>query len=99
MGGQLQVTPEQLNALSGTIAKTAGDVHGMHQGLKGQLSPLFGAEWVGTASGQFQQLYEQFDKSAISLTQALEGIGKLLGQAGSAYAQAEQQIASTFRTS
>jgi WXG100 family type VII secretion target len=93
----LKVTPDQLHALSGQIAKTAGEVDGMHKGLKGQLSPLFGAEWSGTASGQFQQLYTQFDQNATGLTQALEGIGKLLGAAGSSYAEAEAQIANTFR--
>lgn len=97
MAGGLKVTPEQLQALSGTVVKTAGDVDGMHKALKGQLSPLFGADWSGTASGQFQTLYEQFDRNATGLTQALEGIGKLLGAAGQSYAQAEQQIASSFR--
>jgi WXG100 family type VII secretion target len=97
MAGNLKVTPEQLHALSGQVIKTAGDVTGMHQALKGQLSPLFGTDWVGAASGQFQQLYEQFDKSATSLTQALEGIGKLVSSAGTSYAQAEEQIANSFR--
>lgn len=96
MAGNLKVTPEQLNALSSQVIKTSGDVHGMHQALKGQLGPLFGADWVGTASGQFQQLYEQFDKNATGLTQALEGIGRLLNAAGSSYAEAEAQIARTF---
>jgi WXG100 family type VII secretion target len=97
MAGNLKVTPEQLHALSGQIAKTAGDVHGMHQALKGQLSPLFGADWVGTASGQFQELYTKFDTNATGLTEALEGIGKLLASAGTSYAEAEAQIANTFR--
>jgi WXG100 family type VII secretion target len=93
----MKVSPEQLHALSGTVVKTSGDVAGMHQALKGQLSPLFGADWVGTASGTFQELYTQFDKSATGLTQALEGIGKLLSAAGTSYAQAEEQIANSFR--
>jgi WXG100 family type VII secretion target len=96
MAGNLKVTPEQLNALSSQMIKTSGDVHGMHQALKGQLAPLFGADWVGTASGQFQQLYEQFDKNATGLTQALEGIAKLLSAASTSYAEAESQIARTF---
>jgi WXG100 family type VII secretion target len=97
MAGNLTVTPEQLHALSSQVIKTSGDVRGMHTALKGQLAPLFGAEWKGTASGQFQQLYEQFDKNATGLTEALEGIGRLLNAAGTSYAEAEAQIANTFR--
>jgi WXG100 family type VII secretion target len=96
MAGGLVVTPQQLEALSGTIAKTAGEIDGVHKALKGQLSPLFGADWVGTASGRFQQLYTEFDTSATKLNQALEGISQLLGAAGRSYAAAEQQIAQSF---
>jgi WXG100 family type VII secretion target len=97
MAGSLKVTPEQLHALSGTVIKTAGDVDGIHKGLNGQLQPLFGADWSGIASDQFRSLYEQFDRNAQGLSQALEGIGRLLSAAGQSYAQAEQQIASSFR--
>jgi WXG100 family type VII secretion target len=96
MAGGLVVTPAQLEALSSTIAKTAGEVHGLHTALKNQLTPLYGAEWVGTASQRFQQLYNDFDASATKLNEALEGISQLLGAAGQSYAQAEQQIAQSF---
>jgi early secretory antigenic target protein ESAT-6 len=96
MAGGLVVTPAQLEALSSTIAKTAGEVHGLHSALKGQLSPLFGADWVGTASGRFQQLYTDFDTSATKLNEALQGISQLLGAAGRSYAEAESQIAQSF---
>ncbi len=94
----LVVTAAQLEALSGTIARTAGEIGGIHQALKGQLSPLFGADWQGTASGRFQQLYTDFDNSATKLNQALDGISQLLGAAGQSYAQAEEQIARSFST-
>jgi WXG100 family type VII secretion target len=94
----LAVTPEQLNALAGQVSKSAGEIQGMHQGLKSNLSPLFGMDWKGAASAQFTQLYEQFDKSATSLNEALVGIGNLLNSAGHAYAEAEQSIAGTFRS-
>jgi WXG100 family type VII secretion target len=92
----LKVTPEQLNSLASQVIKTAGEIHGTHQALKSSLGPLFGADWSGTASGQFQTLYTQFDKNATGLTQALEGIGKILNAAGTSYAEAEAQIARTF---
>jgi WXG100 family type VII secretion target len=93
----LKVSPQQLTALGGSCARTALDVRGRHQVLRGQLSPLFGVDWSGAAAAQFSSLYEQFNKSAESLSEALEGIGRVLNQAGSSYEQVEQQIAASFR--
>ncbi len=93
----LRVTPSQLAGLSGAVARVSGDVRGSHHVLRGQLSPLFGADWSGTASAQFTALYEQFDMHARGMSDALDGIGQLLARAGSAYADVEQQIAASFR--
>jgi WXG100 family type VII secretion target len=94
----LKVSPQQLTGLGGSCNRTATDVRGQHSTLKSQLSPLFGADWSGSAAAQFAALYEQFDKNAQGLTAALEGIGKLLSQAGTSYATVEQQIANSFKT-
>jgi WXG100 family type VII secretion target len=93
----LRVTPQQLTSLGGSCNRTATDVRGQHVALKSQLSPLFGADWSGTASAQFASLYDQFTKSAEGLSTSLDGIGRLLSQAGSSYASVEQQIAASFR--
>jgi WXG100 family type VII secretion target len=93
----LRVTPEQLQSLSGSVARTSSEVRGAHQNLKGQLVPLFGADWSGQAAAQFKSLYEQFDQHARGMSDALDGIGQLLGRAGTAYAEVEQQVASSFR--
>ncbi len=97
MGIGLKVTPDQLQALGGNVARTSADVRGAHQNLKGQLGPLFGADWSGAAATQFSSLYEQFDQHAKGLSDALDGIGQLLGRAGATYADVEQQIAASFR--
>lgn len=94
----LKVTPDQLQALSGSVSRTATDVSGAHSALKSQLSPLFGADWTGTAATQFAGLYDQFDQHARGLNEALAGIGNLLHGAGISYASAEQQIAASFRS-
>lgn len=93
----LKVTPEQLKTLSGNVHRTATDVSSSHHTLKGQLSPLFGADWSGKASAQFTTLYDQFDKNAKGMNEALVGIGHLLNSAGTTYASAEQQISASFR--
>jgi WXG100 family type VII secretion target len=92
-----KVTPAQLQSLSGTVSRVSSDVRGQHATLKSQLGPLFGSEWSGAAAAQFSGLYEQFDQSAKSLSDALDGIGRLLNSAGSAYADVEASIAATFR--
>jgi WXG100 family type VII secretion target len=93
----LKVTPAQLEALGGTAHRVSSDVRGQHQQLKSQLSPLFGADWVGAASAQFTSLYENFDLHARGLCDALDGIGALMVRAGTSYADTEQSIAATFR--
>jgi WXG100 family type VII secretion target len=92
-----RVTPQQLTSLGSTCNRTAADVRGQHTVLKSQLSPLFGTDWSGSAAAQFTELYEQFNANALGMTEALDGIGRLLAQAGQSYASVEQQIASSFR--
>ncbi len=93
----LRVTPSQLQMLGGTVGRVSAEVRGQHQGLRGQLSPLFGADWSGAAAAQFAALYEQFDQHARGLSDALDGIGQLLARAGATYGEVEQQIAASFR--
>jgi WXG100 family type VII secretion target len=97
MTAGLKVSPQQLTTLGGTCNRTSTDVRGQHSALKAQLTPLFGADWSGAAASQFAALYEQFNKNAQGLAAALDGIGKLLSQAGHSYAAVEQQITSSFR--
>jgi WXG100 family type VII secretion target len=97
MSAGLKVTPEQLQELSGTVARVSAEVRGSHESLRTQLSPLFGADWSGVAAAHFSSLFEQFEQHASGLSQAMDGIGTLLGQAGVSYAEVEQQIAASFR--
>ena len=92
----LRVTPHQLEALGAAVGRVSADVRGQHQSLRGQLTPLFGAEWSGAAAGQFTGLYQQFDTHARGMSDALDGIGQLLLRAGAAYADVEGQIAASF---
>ena len=92
-----KVTPAQLETLGGSIGHVSTELRGRHQSLRGQLAPLFGAEWSGVAAAQFTALYDQFDVHARGLSDALDGIGQLLARAGSTYAEVEQQITASFR--
>lgn len=92
----LKVTPSQLAALGGTASRVSAEVRSQHSSLHAQLYPLFGGEWAGAAAGRFTALYEQFDRHARGLSDALDGIGQLLARAGHTYAEVEQQIAASF---
>lgn len=92
----LRVTPAQLEALGATTHRVSGDVRGQHHGLRAQLAPLFGADWSGAAAARFTSLYDDFDRHALGLCDALDGIGALLVRAGSAYADVEHSIAASF---
>lgn len=93
----IKVTPEQLNALSASVARGSGDIEGTLSTLRSQVAPLVGGDWAGAASAQFNALYEQWARSAKDLNDALQGISGLLGRAATSYATAEGEIASSFR--
>lgn len=93
----LRVTPDQLSSMSGTVNRTSATVRTEHQALRSSLAPLFGSEWAGAASAQFSALYEDFDRHARGMSDALDGIGHLLASAGARYAEVEQAIAASFR--
>jgi WXG100 family type VII secretion target len=93
----IKVTPEQLQALSGQVARGSGEIEGQLRALSNTVAPLVGGDWAGQAQQRFTALWDEWQRSAQGLKHALDGISQLMNQAGSAYAQAEQSIASTFR--
>ncbi len=97
MAGGIKVTPEQLQQLSGNVQRTAGDIDGSLSSLAGQIGPLVGGDWAGAASMQFNALWERWQRSAKDLNSALQGISQLLGNAGTAYAEAERAIVGSFQ--
>ena len=94
---QLTVTPAQLEGLSASVVRVSSESRSAQAALRSQLTPLFGSDWSGSASAQFSSLFEQFDVHARGLADALDGIGVLLGRAGNAYAEVEQQVMASFR--
>ena len=93
----IKVTPEQLTTLSGQVGRGAGEIEGQLRALSNTVAPLVGGDWAGQAQLRFTALWDEWQRSAQGLKHALDGISQLMGQAGQAYAQAESQIASTFR--
>ncbi|MDP9416898.1 MAG: WXG100 family type VII secretion target [Actinomycetota bacterium] len=92
-----KVTPEQLDQLSTRTSGTAAGIEGETRTLESALQPLFGADWTGQAQAEFQRLWEEWHRNARGMNDALTGISSLLRNAGSAYQQAEESVAASFR--
>ena len=93
----IKVTPEQLNSLAGQVSKGSSEIDAQLRALGNTISPLVGGDWAGQASQRFNGLWDEWQRSANGLKHALDGISQLMSQAGSAYANAESQIANTFK--
>jgi WXG100 family type VII secretion target len=90
-----RVTPAELLELSRQVHGTAGSIETELGALRGRVAPI-GASWSGQAQERFQVLYEEWNRGAQGLQQALTGISQLLNQAGLSYDDAERRIAGSF---
>src|SRR5207237_2882476 len=89
----LKVTSEQLQSLSGQVASGSSEIESQLASLRNQLLPL-ATDWEGGASARFQGLWDEWQKSAAGLKDALDGISKLLAGAAVTYKDAEDQVIS-----
>lgn len=90
-----RVTPGELIALSQQVQASAGQIESELSSLRGRVLPASGF-WTGAGQERFQALYEEWNRSALGLQQALAGISALLGQAARQYEETEAAIASSF---
>jgi early secretory antigenic target protein ESAT-6 len=93
--GNIRVTPEQLQAISGQLNAGASNIESINSQLRSQVAPL-GSDWAGVAQARFNALWEEWQQSARGIQEALHGISQLMQQAGVNYADTEQAIASSF---
>jgi early secretory antigenic target protein ESAT-6 len=94
-GVSIRVTPEQLQQVSSQLTAGAGNVDGILAQLAANVAPL-GSDWAGLAQAQFQQLWDQWQRDAKGLREALNGIAQMMGQASANYESTEQSIAASF---
>ena len=92
----IKVTSEELHSLSGQVATGSTQIQSELHRLQGQVTSVVGGEWQGQASGQFNHLFEEWQKSAAGLKDALDGISRLLANAATQYQQTEHSISSSF---
>jgi WXG100 family type VII secretion target len=95
MSGSLRVTWQELSETGNRVTSGKNDITQQLAGLKAAIDNL-GGNWQGSASTAYNQLYQQWNTSATSLFQSLEGIANMLKQAATAYEQTETQLQTGF---
>lgn len=92
----IKVTSEDLHSLSAQVTNGSSSIQEQLSNLQSQVSGVVGDSWIGAASGQFNELYEEWNRSAAGLREALDGIARLLNSAGSSYQANEDAIRASF---
>ncbi len=92
----IKVTAEDLHTLSGQVSGSATNINNELSTLSTQVTSVVGNDWMGAASGQFNELYTQWQTSANGLQKALEGISRLLASAGTQYQNTEDAVRSSM---
>jgi WXG100 family type VII secretion target len=93
----IKVTSEDLHTLSGQVSGGSTSIQDQLTRMQNQVLGVVGGDWQGMASGQFNALYDEWNKSAAGLKDALDGIARLLQNAATQYQQTEDGIASSMR--
>jgi WXG100 family type VII secretion target len=97
VGQSIQVTTEDVRALSDNCVTTGGAVANELNALLGRVSAVVSASWVSQASGAFDGYFKEFHTGWIKVQDALQGISLQLRGAADAYEQTEHGIAGSFR--
>jgi WXG100 family type VII secretion target len=86
----IRVTAEDLAHVATQLNAESQEIDSRLAFLRSSVLALTSSQWQGAASSSFDALYEQWSTSAAKLREALDGISRLLANAASAYASAEQ---------
>lgn len=95
MSAQFQVDTERIAAAAGDIARISAEIDGQVGVMMARLTGLQDA-WTGSASAQFQTVVTDWRGTQQQVRASLDSIGRVLGAAGSQYAEAEAQAVRMF---
>ncbi|MBB5868609.1 WXG100 family type VII secretion target [Allocatelliglobosispora scoriae] len=90
----IDVESAELRQQSDAVNRGAATVDETVQQLTGQVRDLSG-RWRGSAAESFQSLWDEWQRSATQLHEAMTGIGDFLRQAADTYENAEDSIKSS----
>jgi WXG100 family type VII secretion target len=92
----IKVTSEELHTLSSQVQGGSNSIQEQLSTMQSAVLSVVGGEWQGSASGQFNTLWDEWQRSAAGLKDALDGISRLLGNAGQQYQATEDAIRSSM---
>jgi WXG100 family type VII secretion target len=92
----IKVTSEELHTLASNVQTGSTQIQDQLSRMQGEVAGVIGGEWQGSASGQFHALWEEWQRSAAGLRDALDGISRLLSSAGTQYQLTEDGIRATM---
>lgn len=90
--GMIKVTSEDLASTAAQLSRGSQEIDAQLASMRNLVQSLVASDWQGAASAAFDSLYQQWNTSAASLREALDGISRLVSNAATAYANTEQQI-------
>jgi WXG100 family type VII secretion target len=88
----IKVTSEDLHSLSGQVASGSASIQDQLGRMASEVTSVVGGDWQGVASSQFNTLWDEWQRSAAGLKDALDGISRLLGSAAAQYQSTEDSI-------
>jgi WXG100 family type VII secretion target len=92
----IKVTSEELHTLSSNVATGSGSIQDQLARMQGEVLGVVDGGWQGAASGQFHALWDEWQRSAAGLKDALDGISRLLQGAATQYQNTEDAIRSSM---
>jgi WXG100 family type VII secretion target len=93
----IKVTAEDLHSLSGQVSTGSTQIQDQLARMQNEVLNVVGGDWQGAASGQFNTLWDEWQRSAAGLKDALDGISRLLNNAGTQYQSTEDAIRSSMQ--
>jgi WXG100 family type VII secretion target len=93
----IKVTAEDLHSLSSQVSTGSTQIQDQLSRMQNEVLNVVGGDWQGAASGQFNSLWDEWQRSAAGLKDALDGISRLLNNAGTQYQTTEDAIRSSMQ--
>jgi WXG100 family type VII secretion target len=93
----IKVTAEDLHSLSSQVSTGSTQIQDQLSRMQNEVLNVVGGDWQGAASGQFNSLWDEWQRSAAGLKDALDGISRLLNSAGTQYQNTEDAIRSSMQ--
>jgi WXG100 family type VII secretion target len=95
---QIVVTADELDSVASQLAQGADQVMQQFNLLKGKLDGLVSSGWQGSASAAYQNTYDEWNKGATQVQQALESLATMLKGAATTYRSTEEALTNQLKS-